>query len=390
MNDLIYLDGFATMPLAPEAEKLMMEVWRFPSNAGSPHMLGERAASYVSVGRGAVADLIGASPSEIYFTSGATESNNLALLGIARWAIQNGSVRRRIIISPIEHRAVLEPAAFLREQGFEIAFAPVTRDGVVDTTEVAKLATDQTLLISVMAANNETGVIQPVKQLASIARAAGALIHCDAAQAAGKMGLNVIELDVDYMSLSAHKLYGPSGVGVLYISAAAPSPSAQIFGGGQQNSIRPGTEPVALIAGFGAAAKVAAENLDDDAARVRDMALRFIQQLSLAGLTPEIVTGNRSVLPGALSVYLPGVDAEDLVVAVSKRVAISTGSACAAGQVTYSHVLRAMHVPEERARSTFRVMINKYLSMNNIIDAAEVIAESARHIRDRTGRLHQS
>jgi len=389
MSNAIYLDGFATMPLAPEARHLMMAVWEQPANAGSPHRLGERAASYVSAGRTAVADLIGASPSEIYFTSGATESNNLAILGIARWAEQGGSDRRQVIVSSIEHKAVIEPAVFLREQGFDIVLAPVTQDGVVDTAALAELASEQTLLISIMAANNETGTIQPVKEVATIAREIGALIHCDAAQAAGKVGIDVIELDVDYMSLSAHKLYGPSGVGALYVSATAPSPVPQSLGGGQQNAIRPGTEPVALIAGFGAAAKVARDKLDEDTAHVGEMAVRFIQRLSAAGLAPEIVTGNRSVLPGSLSICVPGVDVEDLVLSVSERVAISTGSACTAGQVSQSHVLQAMRIPEAKSRSIFRVMLNKYLTLEDIIDAADIIAESARRIRDRTGRPRQ-
>ncbi|MBY5841275.1 cysteine desulfurase [Rhizobium leguminosarum] len=389
MKDPIYLDGFSTMPLAPEAQEIMLEVWRQPSNAGSPHRLGERAAAFVADGRAAVAALIGASPSEVYFTSGATEANNLAILGLARWATDGGSARRRIIVSSVEHKAVSEPAEALRAQGFDIAYAPVDGNGVVDLAGLAELANDETLLISVMAANNETGVLQPIDEVVKIGRRSGTLVHCDAAQAAGKIPISVTELDIDYLSLSAHKLYGPCGVGALYIAAAAPRPKAQVFGGGQQNALRPGTEPTALIAGFGAAAQVAMDRMEADAAHGRDLSDKFRQMLSEAGLQPEITTGNRSVLPGALSIYLRNVDADELVLSVSSRVSLSTGSACSSGQVVTSHVLASMGFSQEKSKEIFRVLFNRHNTVDDVLDAAAVVAKAVGRLKDRTGRSHQ-
>lgn len=389
MRNPVYLDGFATTPLAPEAQQIMLEVWRQPSNSGSPHRLGERAAMYVTDARLSVAELIGATSSEIYFTSGATEANNIAILGVARWALAGGSARRRIIVSSVEHKAVLAPAETLRALGFDVVYAPVDGNGVVDCDALADLATSEALMISVMLANNETGALQPINQVASIARSVGALIHCDGAQAAGKIAIDVLDLDIDYLSLSAHKLYGPGGVGAVYIASNAPRPQPLIFGGGQQASLRPGTEPVALIAGFGAAAKVAFSLLGSDAKAALELSRHFLSRLSASGLGAELTTGNREALPGAMSIYLPDINAEELVMAVSADVAISTGSACNYGQVMPSHVLSAMGFSQEKSRSVFRIMLNRYNSFEDITVAADKIERSARRLKDRTGRSHQ-
>lgn len=389
MRQPIYLDGFATMPLAPEAQQAMLDVWREPSNAGSPHRLGERAAMYVADARQSVADLIGASSPEIYFTSGATEANNIAILGVARWALAGGSPRRKIIVSSVEHKAVLAPAESLRAQGFEVLYAPVDGNGVVDCERLADLATHEVLMISVMLANNETGVLQPINQVAAIARGVEALVHCDGAQAAGKIAINVLDLDVDYLSLSAHKLYGPCGVGAIYVASNAPRPLPLVFGGGQQGSLRPGTEPVPLIAGFGAAAKVAFSLLSSDAKALLELSQNFRSRLWAAGLEAELTTGNREALPGAMSIYLSDIDAEELTMSISADVAISTGSACSSGQIIPSHVLTSMGFSQEKSRSVFRIMLNRYNSTDDVTLAAEKIGASARRLKDRTGRSHQ-
>ncbi|WP_433850675.1 cysteine desulfurase family protein [Brucella pseudogrignonensis] len=389
MKNPVYLDGFATMPLAPEAQNTMLEVWREPSNAGSPHLLGERAAMYVADARQLVADLIGASAPEICFTSGATEANNMVILGVARWALKGGSRRRKIIVSSIEHKAVLAPAESLRSHGFEIIYAPVDGNGIVDCTLLAGLATDDVLIMSVMLANNETGALQPINEVTAIARTVGALVHCDGAQAAGKIAIDVLDIDVDYLSLSAHKLYGPGGVGALYIAANAPRPQPLIFGGGQQTSLRPGTEPVALIAGFGAAVRIASSSIAADAKAAVELSQHFRSRLWAAGLGAELTIGNRQTLPGAMSIYLPNIDAEELVTAISADVAISTGSACTSGQLMPSHVLSAMGLSEVKARSIFRVMLNRYNSLEDVTFAADKIVSIARRLQDRTGRAHQ-
>jgi cysteine desulfurase len=372
----IYLDGFATLPLAPEARAAMIDAWELPGNASSPHAAGERAADIVDRARAEVAALIGAAPPEIVFTSGATEANNLAILGAARAAA--GSRRRRLVVSSVEHKAVLEPAEALRGQGFEVVLAPVDRHGRLDLGAFAALVDDGTLLVSVMAVNNETGVVQPVAGAAAAARAAGALVHCDAAQAAGKMPIDVTALDVDYLSLSAHKLYGPMGVGALYRSAVAPRPLPLQFGGGQQAGLRPGTEPVALLAGFGAAARLARERLVDDALHGEGLVASFLDALRERQLRFARITGGHPVVPGSAALQIEGVDAEALCMRLARSVHLSTGSACTSGQLRMSHVLEAMGFSKDGARSVVRVFWSRYNSADDVEAVSDEICRAAR------------
>jgi len=385
----IYLDGFATMPLAPEARQAMFGAWENPSNAGSPHVLGEFAAASIAVARATIAELIGAAASEIIFTSGATEANNLALVGIARWALETRNARRRIVVSAIEHKAVLEPAHWLKTLGFEVVVAPVDPHGAIDCAALSMLVDEHTLLVSVMAANNETGVLQPMPDVVAICRRSGALIHCDGAQAVGKIPLDVVDLDLDYMSFSSHKMYGPAGVGGLYVSAAAPTPQPLHFGGGQQSGVRPGTEPVPLIIGFGAAAGLARDRLDVDAGHGRLLACRLLAKLDEHQIACRRITGDAPVLPGSLSLLVPGVEVDDLVALLRTTVCLSTGSACTAGQVLPSHVLTAMGMNKVESSSIFRVYCGRYNTQAEIDLAATFIADACLRVRHRSGRLHQ-
>jgi cysteine desulfurase len=385
----IYLDGHATTPLAPEARDAMLASWSLAGNANSLHAAGALASVAVDTARGAVARLIGADPSELVFTSGATEANNLALLGAARAAVRAGDERRRVVISAIEHKAVLEPARALSREGFDVVEAPVDHQGQIDLEAFARLLDGNTLLVSVMAANNEIGVIQPVKTLAAITRHAGALIHCDAAQAVGKIALDVFDLDVDYMSLSAHKMYGPFGVGALYISAAALRPQPLVLGGGQESGLRSGTLPVPLIAGFGAAAEAATVNLDRDARHTRLLSRRFLEDLANRGVHFEVVCAEVDRLPGSLSLQIAGVDADDLVTALVDDVFISTGSACNSGQIEPSYVLRAIGLTDEQARSTVRLLFGRYNSMHDATEAATLFARAYTKVRFATGERRQ-
>lgn len=370
----IYLDGFASLPLAPEAREAMVNALARPGNAASPHRAGEEAARLTALARAEVAALIGAAPSEIVFTSGATEANNLAILGTARAA--RGEGRRRIVVSAVEHKAVLEPARVLEREGFELVIAPVEACGRLDLDAFRELIDESVLIASVMAVNNETGVLQPVREAAAIAHEAGVLVHCDAAQAAGKIALDAGALDVDFMSLSGHKLYGPMGIGALYVSAVAPKPLPLQFGGGQQGGLRPGTEPVALIAGFGAAASLALRQRESDANHGRMLADLFLGELSGRQVRYALITGDADLVPGGLSMRIEGIDAEHLCVVLSDLVQLSTGSACTSGQLRSSHVLEAMGLSQRAAGEVIRAYCHRYLEEDDIRTAAAHVAAS--------------
>jgi cysteine desulfurase len=389
VKDPIYLDGFATLPLAPEAREAMISVWEHPGNAGSPNASGERAAHIVAIGRSQVGALIGAAPGEIVFTSGATEANNLALIGGARAARERMPDRKRILVSAIEHRAVLEPARMLEAEGFQVSVVPVDGQGRLDLHALAQHIDENLLLASIMLVNNETGIIQPIVQAAGLVHAAGGLFHTDAAQAAGKIAIDVFELDIDYLSLSAHKCYGPMGVGALYVAAHAPNPLPLVHGGGQQGSIRPGTEPVALIAGFGAAAKVARERLTIDqihGAELRDALLDAFATRQLR-FTPVGNTGNS--VAGGVALELPGVDADRLCATIARSVSLSTGSACTSGQIRSSHVLEAIGLSDNQANSVVRIYCHRYQDLSDVRAAAEHIVTAANRCRLAAGDVPQ-
>ncbi len=349
----------------------MIAAWGNPGNASSPHVAGERAARLVAYARESVATLIGATSAEVIFTSGATEANNLALLGTATPA----AIRRKIIVSAIEHKSILEAAVHLEKSDFEIILAPVDRHGRIELARIEALVDEHTLLVSLMAANNETGVLQPVAEVVALAHACGALVHCDGAQAVGKIPIDVFDLDVDYLSLSSHKMYGPMGIGALYVSSNAPRLAPQSFGGGQQGGLRAGTEPVPLIVGFGEAARVAARDLDAIGAYTRALASQLLTALSNRQVRCHPITGDHLTVPGSLALQFVGVNAEDLCASVSRHVSMSTGSACTSGQLRMSHVLESMGLSAHEAGSVVRIFCHRYLTDAEIAEAADAIAE---------------
>lgn len=385
----IYLDGFATLPLAPEARRAILNVWEQPGNAGSPNVSGEHAARFVADGRASVAALIGAAPSEIVFTSGATEANNLALLGVAETHANIGSPRHRIIVSAIEHKAILEPARQLERQGFTLSVAPVDKNGRLDLERFQALLGDDLLLASVMFVNNETGVVQPVAEAARLVHQAGGLFHCDAAQAAGKIPIDVVDLDADYISLSGHKCYGPMGIGCLYVATHAPKPTPLIHGGGQQDGFRPGTEPVALIAGFGAAAEVATNWLAADSKHEQLLVNALLEGLAARQLRFRVISGDAALVPGGAALQLFGVDADQLCMAVARNVSLSTGSACSSGQIKQSHVLDAIGFSEEESRQIVRIFCNRYQTEDEIEQAIEHIMAAVTRSRLAAGEVRQ-
>ena len=378
---VIYLDGFATSPLAPEAAQAMADAWQWPTNAGSPHIYGERAAALLDRAKMRIAELVGADASEIILTSGATEADNLAVLGVCRKVRAQDHTRNRIAISAIEHKAVSEAAFHLEAEGFEVDVLPVTAEGLVDLDAAAAMIGRHTALVSTMLANNELGTIQPVQQLAQLAHEAGCFIHTDAAQAVGKIPIDVAALDIDYLSMSGHKVYGPAGCGALYIAAGTTVPLALQFGGGQQQGIRPGTVPVPLAVGFGIACELAQQRMERDADHatvLKDAFLHGIRKLP----NTRIIAANAPALPGALSLSIEGINAEELVSLLFSTVSLSTGSACTSGNVEPSHVLKAIGLEAAATRSVIRFFFGRYNTADEVITAAEMIEQAAHTLRN--------
>ena len=373
----IYLDGHATTPLAPEAEAAMASWWRTnAANAHSPHGGGHRAAMAVETARQDIADLIGAAPNELIFTSGATEANAIALLGTAKAARQRNEPRRRIVISAIEHKSVLEAATELAREGFEVLHTPVGADGVIDLETLKAQVDHTTLLVSVMAANNEVGVLLPLDAVVSIARSAGAITHTDASQMVGKLPADLG--DFDLASLSSHKMYGPVGVGALFMSSACALRPLPLFAGGmQEQGIRPGTLPVPLIVGFGAAARLAKGRLVSDADAARAMTGRLTDALRDLGLEFEINGSIADRLPGSLNIRIPGCFGSSIVSRLNNSVYLSEGSACTSGQIMESHVLLAMGLTEAEASECVRIYCGRYNTESEIDAAASRIAAAA-------------
>ncbi len=344
---------------------------RFANPSSSIHMGGRKAAQAVETARQRVAASIGAEPTEVVFTSGATESNNLAILGSAR---ASSCRRTRILVGAIEHKSVLAPCWSLREQQFEVEIIPVERDGRIDLAVVADMLDGNTFLVSVQAVNNEIGTIQPVSEIVELAHASGALVHCDAAQALGRIGINVGDWGADLLSLSGHKCYGPKGVGALYIRGGAQNAplASLVYGGGQEFDVRSGTLNVPGIVGLGAAAELAERERWSDSERIgrlrdwfEDQVMSAIPGLDRNGATAARVAGNSSLT-------LHGVEAE-AIIARLRDVHVSTGSACAAGALEPSHVLAAIGLTRSEAYSTLRVGLGRFTTQDDVAYAASAL-----------------
>ncbi|MBJ7483498.1 cysteine desulfurase family protein [Brevundimonas sp.] len=377
-SSAIYLDGHATTPLAPEAEAAMSEWWHIKAaNAHSPHGGGHRAATAVETAREQVAGLVGASANEIIFTSGATEANAIALLGTAKAARRRGDPRRKILVSTIEHKSVLESAAELAHEGFDVQHVPVDSNSVVDLAALASLTDDTTLLVSIMAANNEVGVLQPLAAIAAIARKSGAVAHTDASQLAGKLATDLA--DFDLASLSSHKMYGPAGVGALFVSSACPIRPLPLFAGGsQEQGIRPGTLPVPLIVGFGAAADLARDRLILDAKASKGLADRLVVALRNFQVDFKINGEGADRLPGSLNIQIYGCSGSSIVSRLQGCVYLAEGSACTSGQIIPSHVLKATGLSNSQASECIRIYCGRYNTEAEIDRAATMIAAAAR------------
>ena len=383
---MIYLDNQATTPCDPAVVAAMLP-W-FTAHFGNPHSaehaMGQQAAQAVEAARGEIAALIGAEPREIVLTSGATEANNLAIKGAVRHAGTGGA--RRIITLATEHKCVLASVADLAAEGFEPVVLPVESSGLLDPERLRLALRTPTLLVSAMAVNNETGVIQDLATIAALAREAGALMHADIAQAAGRMPIDVDALGLHLASISAHKLYGPKGIGALYVRRRPRVRLAPLFsGGGQERGLRSGTIPTPLAVGFGEACRLAAARMPADTARIaahRDR-LASLLQARIPGLRSN--TAGAPTIAGALSLRFPGITALALI-AAAPGLCVSTGSACTSAEIAPSHVLTAMGLSRAQAAATLRVGIGRFTSAADIETAADLLTAAHTAVLPRTER----
>ena len=377
----IYLDYNATTPCDQRVLEKMLpyftQVYGNPSNG--LHIQGRQAARAVETAREHVAALIGAQPYEIFFTGGATESDNIATLGVARMA-RNGS-RKRIITSAVEHKAILLPCKRLQEEGFEVIFLPVDSDGVVSIEAAKEMINEQTLLVSIQAANNEIGTIQPISEIARLAHQHGAYFHCDAAQAVGKIPVDVNEAGIHLLSVSAHKFYGPKGVGALYVRGGKKKIPIEpiILGGGQESGLRSGTSNVPSIVGIGEASRICLDAINAEYDRITSLRDHFETRLQKLIPSLQINAANTKRLPNTSSLTFPGKDADALLLNLPQLM-LGTGSACSSGAIEPSHVLQAIGLSREDASSTVRVSIGRFTTLDEIAIACQLITEVYREV----------
>jgi len=380
MQNTIYLDYNATTPVSPEvAEAMLPYLYGRFGNPSSSHPYGTDGKRAVDRARAQVARLLGCEPDELVFTSGGTESNNHAIKGAA---FASEGQRNQIVTSAVEHPAVTEVCRWLGGQGFQVAVLPVDDEGLVDPLDLEQVIGPKTLLVSVMQANNEVGSIQPIDELAQIAHRHGALMHTDAAQAVGKIPVNVDALGVDLLSLAGHKLYAPKGIGALYIRSTVKL-EPLLHGAGHEGGRRPGTENVLEIVGLGQACEVAGRDLEKNMAHFATMRDRLYEGL-IAELGREAVRLNghpEKRLPNTLSISLYRVEANSLLAAISPRIAVSAGAACHAGKVDMSAVLAAMHLPVMWAMGTIRLSVGRETTEEEVDEAVRIIAGAVRKVR---------
>jgi cysteine desulfurase len=367
----VYLDYNATTPVAPEVLAAMLPYYSEEyGNASSIHTFGQRARGAVEEARESVAALLGARPAEIMFSSGGTESNNHAIFGVAG-AVSGG--RKHVITSAIEHSAVLDPCRALEKRGVAVTFLPVDRDGVVNPEDVRRAIRPETVLITIMLANNELGTIEPIAEISKIAAEARVTLHTDAVQAAGKIPINVTKLGVHLLSISAHKLYGPKGIGALYVRKGTRL-EPLLYGGHSERDRRPGTEDVTSIAGLGKAAELALSRMKEEGQRLSRLRDRLENGL-LERIPHASVNGSRALrTPNTTNLTLPFIEGEAMVIALDlKGIACSTGAACSSGAVEPSHVLTAIGLAPEDARATLRLSLGHQTADEEIDFALETI-----------------
>ena len=374
---MIYLDHHATTPVDPRVVEAMLPFFteRFGNAGSKQHRFGWDASDAVERARKQVAALVGAGTKDVIFTSGATEANNLAIKGAAEVNRAKGD---HIVTVATEHKAVLDPCRRLEQEGWRVTVLPVNRAGLVELDAVSAAVTDRTVLVSVMAANNEIGVLQPIGEIAAIAHAKGALMHTDAVQAVGKVPFDVEALDVDLVSMTAHKLCGPKGVGALYVRRRRVELAPLMDGGGQERGMRPGTLNVPGIVGFGRAAEIARADMATEARTTRGLRDRLLEGLRsrVDGMTVNGTLDAR--LPGNLNVSFEGIDGEALLVSLDD-IAVSSGAACTAAEP--SHVLVALGLSKDRALASLRFGIGRTTTADEVDYAAAKVSDVVMRLR---------
>ena len=376
----VYLDYAASTPVDTRVAEMMMPYFTqsFANPHSSTHDGGIAAANAVRRARREIARAISADPRGIYFTSGATEANNLAILGLANGADKS---RRKIVAVKTEHSSVLEPLRYLAQNDFEIHLLHVDRNGLVDLSELQEVVDENTLLVSTMYVNNETGVIQPVADIAHIAHEHSALFHTDGSQALGRMSIDMAEMGVDLLTLSSHKAYGPKGIGALTLNNQVRSQITPVYyGGGQERGLRPGTLPVPLCVGFGEASRIAEQERVSDMKRVRELASKLLTGLQNRFPDIAVLGTHASRCPAFLNIRFPGSLAIELIDAFT-GLQVAAGSACNSIDVKPSHVLHACGLTEEEANSSLRISIGRPTSEQEIDQAVGIVSDGLNKLR---------
>jgi len=378
----VYLDNHATTPVDPRVLETMLPYFgeKFGNAASRSHAFGWEAEAAVDEAREQIAQIIGAaSPREIVFTSGATESDNLAIKGVAE---AYGDKGNHIVTCSTEHRAVLDSCKALERRGFRVTYLGVDRYGTVRLDQLREAVTDKTVLISVMAANNEIGTVQPIREIGQLAKEKGVVYHCDATQGVGKIPMSVEEMGIDLLSLSGHKIYGPKGVGALYVRSKRPKVrvSPIIDGGGHERGMRSGTLNVPGIVGLGKACQISMHELTREAARLTELRARLKD--GIFGQLDEVYVNGHPTerLPGNLNVSFAHVEGESLMMAL-KEIAVSSGSACTSAALEPSYVLRALGIPEELAHTSIRFGLGRFNTEEEVDYAIRRVVEEVTRLR---------
>jgi len=395
----VYLDFNATTPVEPEVLDAMLPFFSTEfGNAASIHTFGQKSRAAVETAREKVAALIGARPQEIVFTSGGTESDNHAIFGVvlqpllqarsevegsvAHGAVRSGEIGRHIITTAIEHEAVLNACQALEKEGVAVTYLPTDQEGQIDLEELRRAIRPETILITVMHANNELGTIQPLEEIGRLAAEANVYLHTDAVQSAGKIPIDVNALGVDLLSLSGHKLYAPKGIGALYVRGGTRLRQL-LYGGHHQRGFRPGTENVAGIVGFGKAAEIARKSLRETAQRVSTLRDKLEQGLLHRVPQSRVNGGAAPRTPNTANLVFPGVEGEALLIALDLRgLACSTGAACSSGAVEPSHVLTAIGLPPEDARASLRFSLGRHTTSADLDFALNVVPAAVAQLRE--------